>query len=139
MERYKYYQPNDMDLKDEYYDDPIRALSKVFEISWLEVFDSIIPLARSMQCSFLEKKCYEKYLSDCGLVYTGISNKKGSVRPTVREFAEEHKKGRYFVTVANHTVAVVDGFYYNTWDCGHKSMYGYWCLPEDKQLRRVNR
>ena len=125
-----------MDLRDEFYDDPIRALSKVLNMSWLEVFDEIIPLARDLQCSFNEKACYERYLMDKGFVYVGISNKKGSKRPTVESFAEFTgrilKGSRYFVNIANHNVAIVDGIYYNTWDCGHKSLYGFWCLPEHK-------
>lgn len=127
-ELYKYYQPNDVDLKDRYYDDPIRALTKLLDISWLEAFDEIVPVARKMQCSIMEKTCCERLLSEKGFVYQGISNKKGSNRPTVEEFARDHKEGRYFLTLANHCVACVDGTYYNTWDCGWKSLYGYWYI-----------
>ena len=130
MKHYQYYQPNDLDLKDQYYDDVIRALTKVMNMSWLEVFDEITPLARKLQCSFLNKVCYERYLLDNRFKYTGISNKRGSVRPTVEQFAKSHRKGKYFIIIAHQCVACVDGVYYNTWDCGGKSMYGYWCLPE---------
>lgn len=40
--------------------------------------------------------------------------------------ATEHKKGAYILKVANHVVAVVDGIYYDTWDSGYKSLYGYY-------------
>ena len=126
---YEYYQPNDLDLRDRYYDDPIRALTKVLNMTWVEVYDELVPLARMMQCSVLEKTCYERYLSDKGFIYKGVSNKKGSKRPTVEEFTLDHRTGIYFLNIANHCVASVDGTYYNTWDCGYKSLYGYWYLP----------
>ena len=123
---YKYYQPNEKDIKDTYGDCVIRALTKAMQMEWLEVFDEMHPLSREMQVPFNCKPCYEKYLESKGFVYQGISNKKGSKRPTVDRFAKDHPSGRYVLRVANHIVAVVDGIYYDTWDSGCKSLYGYW-------------
>lgn len=125
-QRYKYYQPNKMDLKDQYGDCVIRALTKVVDKTWVEVFDELVPLARMLQCMPNGKAAYEAYLKEHGFEYQGISNKKGAKRPTVDSFAKENKEGVYFVRVANHVVAVVDGVYYDTWDSGDKSLYGYW-------------
>lgn len=124
--RWQYYQPNKKDLKDNYGDCVIRALTKVTGKGWLEVFEELIPYARELQCMPNGKSCYEKYLSENGFKYTGISNKKGTKRPTVQSFTKDHKEGVYFVTVANHVVAVSEGYFYDTWDSGSKSMYGYW-------------
>ena len=55
-----------------------------------------------------------------------ITGKKGSTRPTVDGFAKEHPKGTYILNVAHHVVACVDGKYYDTWDSGYKSLYGYY-------------
>ena len=124
---YKYYQPNKKDIKDEYGDCVIRALTKALQMEWLDVFDEMYPLSREMQVPFNCKPCYEKYLTEIkGFTYHGISNKKGSKRPTVDRFAKDHPSGRYVLRVANHLVAVVDGIYYDTWDSGYKSLYGYW-------------
>lgn len=124
--RYKYYQPNKKDLKDQYSDCVVRALTKVTGKTWLEAFDELIPYAREMQSNPNSQRVYEAYLKDNGFEYTGISNKKGSKRPTVDSFAKDHKEGTYFVNVANHVVAIVDGCYYDTWDSGEKCLYGYW-------------
>lgn len=124
--RWKYYQPNKKDLKDNYGDCVIRALTKVLNKEWLDVFEELLPYARSLQCMPNGKPCYEKYLTDNGFEYTGISNKKGTKRPTVQSFSKDHKEGTYFLRVANHVVAVVDGYFYDTWDSGDCSMYGYW-------------
>lgn len=65
-------------------------------------------------------------LAKLGFEYHGISNKLGSSRPTVNDFAKTHPHGSYICKVAHHVVAVVDGKYYDTWDCGYKSLYGYY-------------
>lgn len=128
---YNYYQPNDKDLKDHVGDCQVRAISKALNLTWLETFDLIIPICRELQvsdifCCDLDKT--KLAMSKLGFNYTGISNKKGSKRPTVEEFAKSHPEGRYVLTVAGHVVACVDGVYYDTWNCGYKSMYGYYTL-----------
>jgi hypothetical protein len=124
---YKYYQPNKMDLKDKYGDCVIRALSKVLNCSWIEVFESCIPFEKMYQCpiSCMTLDLYKKVYSGFRMEYKGISNKKGSKRPTVESFANEHNFGTYILSVANHQVACVDGVYYDTWDCGDCCLYGY--------------
>ena len=124
--KFKYYQPNKKDIKDDYGDCVIRALTKVTGKEWLEAFEELLPYARELQCMPNGKPCYEKYLLDNGFTYVGISNKKGTKRPTVQSFAKEHKEGTYVLRVANHIVTVVDGYFYDTWDSGEKSLYGYW-------------
>ena len=126
--RYKYYQPNTKDIKDRYGDCTIRALSKALNVSWLDAFDLIIPFCRREQVSNIfdcppEKR--QEILADIGFDYYGISNKKGAKRPTVASFAKEHPHGTYILNVARHVVACVDGYYYDTWDCGGRSLYGY--------------
>ena len=129
MKRYVYYQPNDKDLKDQYGDCTIRALSKALGVTWLEAFDLTIPLCREFQTPNLfnvPSKIERVILERLGFDYTGISNKKGTKRPTVESFAKEHPIGTYILSVANHVVAVVDGRYFDTWDSGRKSLYGYY-------------
>lgn len=123
---YKYFQPNEKDIKDEYGDCVIRSLCKALDMEWLEVFDEITPISREMQVPFNCKPCYSKYLENKGFEYKGISNKKGSKRPTVKSFANEHREGTYVLRLAHHIVTVVDGFYYDTFDSGFYSLYGYW-------------
>lgn len=126
---YKYYQPNGKDLKDKTGDCQVRALSKALNISWLEAFDLTIPICRRLQTYTIFDGNHEKTveaMQDLGFAYTGVSSKKGSKRPTVKEFAKSHPTGRYIVKVAHHVVAVVDGVYYDTWDSGYKSLYGYY-------------
>lgn len=127
--RFQYYQPNKLDLKDEYGDCTVRALSKALDVSWLEAFDAMIPICREEQTTNIFSVPAKKratLLERLGFTYTGVSNKKGTKRPTVDTFAKEHPSGRYIVNLANHEVAVVDGKYFDTWDCGGCSVYGYY-------------
>lgn len=124
-----YYQPNKKDLKDEVGDCQVRALSKALNLSWLEAFDITIPLCRELQTYTLfgvELKRLIPAMEQLGFTYTGISNKKGTKRPTVESFAKDHPLGTFILSLANHVVAVVDGHFYDTWDCGDKSLYGYY-------------
>ena len=123
---YTYYQPNKKDLKDEYGDCVIRALTKALNKDWLEVFDDLIPLSREAQAPYNSKVCYEAYLTQNGFAYHGISNGKGTKRPTVDRFAKDHPNGTYILRVAHHLVCVQNGQYFDTWDSGYKSLYGYW-------------
>lgn len=134
--RFVYYQPNKKDLTDTVGDCQIRALSKALSISWLEAFDLTIPICRELQtytifaCDYGKTREAMKML---GFTYAGISVKKGQKRPTVDSFAKSHPTGTFVVKVAHHVVAVVDGKYYDTWDSGHKSLYGYYELNKTNQ------
>ena len=126
---YVYYQPNKKDLKDRYGDCQIRALCKVLDLSWLEVYDLMVSACRKEQISSIFScpvDVRNRVMNSLGFKYTGISNKKGSKRPTVKQFAKQHPVGKYICTVANHVVACVDGKFYDTWDSGERSLYGYY-------------
>lgn len=131
--RYVYFQPNKKDLKDKVGDCQVRALCKALGKTWLEVFDLTIPMCRELQtytifdCDLNKTK---ECMSRLGFEYHGVSNKRGTTRPTIDSFAKEHPTGTYVCTVARHVVAVVDGRYYDTWDSGYKSMYGYYELKK---------
>ena len=140
MKRYVYYQPNKKDLKDQTGDCQIRALCKVLDKTWVEAFDLTIPICRELQtytifdCNLKQTKAA---MIQLGFDYTGISNRKGSKRPTVKSFAKEHPQGRYILTLSHHVVACVDGYYYDTWDSGEKSLYGYYTLNEIAKEKKL--
>ena len=73
---YKYFQPNNKDKKDDQSDCVIRALCRIMNKTWLEVFDELLPIARDIQCNPNSKPCYKRYLEEHGFEYVGISNKK---------------------------------------------------------------
>lgn len=122
---FKYFQPNDKDIKDDYGDCVVRALCKALDKNWLEVFDLLAEKAREYQCMTNGKQAYAAVLRDHGFTYKGISNKKGTKRPTVKRFAVDNRSICVMRT-AHHIVTGRDGYFYDTWDSGEKSLYGYW-------------
>ena len=129
--RYVYFQPNKKDIKDRYGDCQIRALCKALDLSWVEAFDLTIPICREVQTyTIFGGTCDigKDNLEKLGFRYVGVSNKKGTRRPTVDSFAKDHPAGRFICKVAHHVVAVVDGKYFDTWDSGSCSMYGWYEL-----------
>lgn len=92
----------------------------------MEVFNELVPIARELQCMPNGKPCYKKYLEENGFTYHGVSNKKGTKRPTVESFTKEHTQGIFILRVANHIVSSIEGIYYDTWDSGDCCLYGYW-------------
>ena len=124
--KFKYFQPNSKDLKDNYGDCSVRAICKAEGLAWLDAYDFMYQVSRKVQCPLNVKTGYEAILKELGYVYTGISNRRGTKRPTVQSFARDHKTGTFICVVANHYVAVKDGFFYDTWDSGNCCLYGYW-------------
>lgn len=127
--RFVYFQPNKKDLKDKVGDCQVRAFCKTLNLTWVEAFDITIPICRELQTYTIfgaDLKKTKEAMNALGFDYTGISNKRGSKRPTIEEFAKAHPHGTYILSVANHVVACVDGKYYDTWDSGYKCLYGYY-------------
>lgn len=125
---YKYYQPNKKDIKDEYGDCVIRALSKVLDKTWKETFELVLPFCIEEQCPIdaMPLRLYKKLFESLGFKYYGISNKKGTTRPTVKSFSQSHKQGKYILSVASHMVASENGDWFDTWNSENKCLYGYY-------------
>lgn len=127
--RFVYFQPNKLDVKDGYGDCTIRALAKVFNCAWIDAYMKTIPFCIKYQTPNifnLPQKLEKEVMEQLGFTYFGVSNKRGTKRPTVDSFAKDHPVGTFIANVANHEVAVVDGKYYDTWDCGECSLYGWY-------------
>jgi hypothetical protein len=50
----------------------------------------------------------------------------GFLNMKVGEFAKQHPKGTYLISVRNHLTAVVDGVVYDTWNCSFKAINKVW-------------
>lgn len=122
---YKYYQPNNKDIKDKSGDCVIRALTKALDKTWLEVFRELIPYAEAEQNMPNASAVFTKYIEASGGVWHGIKAEKGRKRMTVKELAK-HTKGVHIAKVAHHIVCIIDGDWFDTFDSGNKPVYGHW-------------
>lgn len=124
--RNKYFNPNPKKREDAS-DCVVRALCKATGKDWDTVFNELVEIAFELKVMPNSDDAYKVYLERSkDFKEHKISIKKGSKRPTVQSFAEKHKKGTFVLRVANHLVTVKDGYFYDTWDCGIKSVYKYW-------------
>ena len=141
---YEYFEPNEMVKRksDVRIDCVIRAMCKVFNKKWLEVFDELVVIARKLQEMPNAKIVWKEYLKEKNCTYVPIKVKKGSKRPTVKSFAQNHKEGTYVLSVAHHVVAVKDGKYYDSWDSGSCSLYSYWIVKgnqKEEQKKEIDK
>lgn len=104
----------------------IRSFVIASGFTWDYIFMDLCVIGLNKKCMLNDKEAYQQWLKDHGYIYTGISNKKGSKRPTVLEFCKQHKENTYVLVLANHLVTCRDGKYIDSWDCGNKCLYGYW-------------
>lgn len=127
---YQYYQPNKKDLKDKQGDCAIRAITKFFDISWLEAFDSLVVFARETQQMVNSLPNIKLLMEDKNVPYVSVYKPKAKKKMTVKDFAKEYSTGKYVVYVrvgyGTHLVCVDNGKYFDTWDCGDRYVYGYW-------------
>lgn len=45
---------------------------------------------------------------------------------TIKDFCNDHPKGKFIVATGTHVVCVVDGNYYDSWDSGDEIPIYYW-------------
>lgn len=103
----------------------VRAIAHCMDKTWLEAFDDLTRYARSKYYVLNDKAILKDYLISSGYTWVGLKPEKGQKRMTVEDFALSHRKGWYFVQVANHATAVIDGVILDTWNCGFNAVVGY--------------
>ena len=104
----------------------IRAIVTATNKSWYDVYSELCELGATMYDMPNSDVVWKKYFDNNGFIKYSIKVTKGSKRPTVESFTKEHKSGTYILSVAGHLTVCKDGKYIDSWDCGSKSLYGYW-------------
>ena len=117
---YEKYTPNSVDCGD----CSIRAFTKLYDVSWDEAFDIAGQIAKDNAWMPHDKALVEKIITD-KFGYEMCKLEKDEKKMTVSEFAIKYNVGTYLVEISRHLVAVVDGQYYDTWDCGDKKVSKY--------------
>lgn len=120
-DNFEYYQPNDHLCGD----CAVRALTKVLGKTWRECLAILFETALELQEPVESCENITAALKRYGFVWKSIKVEKGDRRPTVSVFAD-YIKTDAICRVSGHVVAVHDGKYFDVWDSGDKSLYGYW-------------
>jgi len=120
---YIFYNPNP--LNKETGDCTVRAISKILNADWNEVFVDLFTTAYQ-----------EKDMMDKNYVWGNYLRKNGFKRYvipdtcpecyTIKQFCIDNPLGEYIVATGSHVVAVINGDYYDAWDSGNKTPIYYW-------------
>lgn len=127
--RNRYYNPNP--LKKETGDCVVRALCKATGKDWDTIYRELYEIGRELKIMPNSKEAWKTYLRRHRFIEHKVSNKKGTKRPKVQEFARSHRTGTFVLSVANHVVTCEDGYYYDLDDFGKSSLYSYWEKPQE--------
>lgn len=112
---FRYYNPNPYGFS--VGDCVIRAISCVLNMDWEETFIKLsihafqmgdMPSANYVWGTFLTKYGFKREMlpDRCPECYT------------IADFAYDHPRGEYILATGQHVIAVIDGYYYDSWDSG---------------------
>lgn len=121
-DNFQYYQPNDHVCGD----CGIRAVAKAIGCTWEDSLTTLYNTAIKMKEAPGSCDNITETLKPYGFKWVAIKPKTGEKRPTVSDFAKSHEKGVYICRVSGHVVCARNGNYFDIWDSGEKSLYGYW-------------
>lgn len=104
----------------------VRAISKATNFGWTRVFKELCDVAFDNRCMPHDKVAGDKYLESLGFTRVSCQPKKGEKRVNVKTLAGSSKGVVMVASVAGHLTCIIDGKYYDTWDCGDKCVYYYY-------------
>lgn len=99
----------------------VRAISKAQGKTWDETYEELSDIAQSEgilldDVSFVEEYLDKRYKRTC------------HYSKTVGEFAKEHKRGTYLITMEGHITVIINGIIYDTFDCSDRRMWCAWTV-----------
>lgn len=103
----------------------IRAIGTVTDKEWDDTFLELMAKAFQMKEMPSQNNVWGAYLHDLGFKRFVIEDTCPDCY-NVKDFAQDHPKGRYVVGTGTHVIAVIDGNYYDTWDSGEEIPVYYW-------------
>lgn len=124
---FRAYNPNP--LKRKTGDCTVRAISKALGQDWHETFLALaiygyvfcdMPNSDDLWGMYLKTKGFRRFI----IPDDGIG------KYTVEDFCADHPEGVFLLALKSHVVAVVDGDYFDTFDCGGETPIYYWIRKE---------
>lgn len=105
------------------------ATEKGYEIVSKELNDIVKDLRKKKQLkpnNFTNNLVWKQYIKNNDYYKIIIPVIAKTSRMTVAKFAALHREGNYILRCAHHLTCVINGMYYDTWDCGGKAVYTAW-------------
>ncbi len=102
----------------------VRAISKVLGQDWEQTYIDLCLFGYIMSDMPSANRVWGAYLRNKGYKRSLIPEDVDDY--TVERFCREHPKGEYILAISGHVVAVVNGYYFDTWDSGGEIPVYYW-------------
>lgn len=103
----------------------VRAIAFLLDQSWDRTYDEVCEMGYAMKEMPSTNRVWSRYLSRKGYEPHFVPNTCPDCY-TVKDFCADHPAGSYLLALDEHVVVVVDGHYYDTWDCGDMIPFYYW-------------
>lgn len=120
-----YIQYNANPLKNIVGDCVIRAISKVMDKSWDDVYGELALQGFMLKDMPSSNEVWGSYLQDNGFTRHIIPNTCPACY-TVEDFCIDFPQGKFVLGTGTHAIASIDGCYYDTWQSGNESLIYYW-------------
>lgn len=118
---YKYYNPNP--LRKKTIDCTIRAICLLTDMKWEDVYIGIVMQGLVDYDMPESDAVWGKYLYNLGYNQYSIPE---MYKHTVKDFCKVNPIGKFLLKTQGHVVAVYNGDYYDTGDCGDEIPIYYW-------------
>ena len=103
----------------------VRAISKAMNQTWEDTYADLCIVSYYLHEMPSTNNSWDEYLQMNGFKKQYIPNTCPHCY-TISDFCREHPYGTYILATGSHVVAVVNGNYYDTWDCGDEVPVFYW-------------
>lgn len=113
MAEFVYFNPNPRNKKVD--DCVVRAIAAVSEQDWDSVYTGLVFQGFVLKNMPSSNSVWREYLKSKGFIRRNIPNSCPACY-TVEQFADDHPVGAFVLGTGTHTVAIIDGKVYDTWD-----------------------
>ena len=103
----------------------VRAIAIATDRRWYQVYDDLCALGREEANMPSANAVWGKYLYQLGFE-PFILPEACPKCATVKRFCEMFKSGTYIIGTGNHSVCVMEGDYYDSWDSGNEVVSYFW-------------
>lgn len=112
----------------------IRALAVGLDKPWLKIYDDLTAYGRELGLMPNNNDCFIKYLEAHGAMPIQTIAKRKHLWRDAWAFARAHRRGRYILHMRNHVSVIVNGIFYDIWDCSDRCVFKAWFIEDsDKE------
>lgn len=108
----------------------VRAVAKALDTTWETAYALIAKNGFIMGDIMSSNNVWGSVLRQHGFYRHTIPNECPDCY-TIEDFCKDHPKGVYVLGLQNHTVAIEDGNYFDTWPSGNETVIYYWSKEKE--------